>query len=50
MWRLLKAVVFLVILGGVGLIGYAYVGPIVFPADFAAPTQQITAPVTLEVN
>lgn len=50
MWRLIKIVLGLTVLAGLGLIAYAYVGPVVFPADFAAPSQQITAPVTLEVN
>jgi hypothetical protein len=50
MWRLFKFLMILLILAGLALIAYAYVGPILFPADFAAPTQQITAPVTLEVD
>lgn len=50
MWRLIKVLLILAVLCGLALIAYAYVGPIVFPADFAAPSQQITAPVALEVN
>lgn len=50
MWRLIKALLFLVCLAGVGLVAYAYVGPIFFPADFAAPSQEVTRPVTLEAN
>ena len=50
MWRLIKAILFLVILGGVALVAYAYVGPLFFPADFAAPSQEVTTPVTLDAN
>lgn len=50
MWRLIKVILALVILAGIGLVGYAYVGPVVFPADFAAPSEQVTSPVTLPVN
>ncbi len=50
MWRLIKAVLFLVVLAAVGLVVYAYVGPVFFPADFAAPSQEVTSPVTLDTN
>lgn len=50
MWRLIKVLFFLIVLGGVGLIAYAYVGPLFFPGDFAAPTQEVTRPVTLETE
>ncbi|MEL6838289.1 MAG: hypothetical protein AAFP85_03300 [Pseudomonadota bacterium] len=50
MWRLIKLLVFLVALAGVCLVAYAYVGPVFFPADFAAPSQEVTRPVTLETN
>ena len=50
MWRLIKALLFLIIISGVGLVAYAYVGPLFFPADFAAPSQEVTHPVTLETN
>ncbi|WP_247226188.1 hypothetical protein [Yoonia sp. F2084L] len=50
MWRLIKALLFLIILAGVGLVAYAYVGPLFFPGDFAAPSQEVTRPVTLETN
>ena len=50
MWRLIKAILTLAILAGLGLIAYAYVGPIFFPADFAAPTEQISVPVTLDTD
>lgn len=50
MWRLIKALLFLIVLGGAALVAYAYVGPVFFPADFAAPSQEVTRPVTLETN
>jgi O-antigen/teichoic acid export membrane protein len=50
MWRLIKALLFLIIFAGVGLVAYAYIGPLFFPADFAAPTTEVTRPVTLETN
>ncbi len=50
MWRLTKVLFLLVLLAGLGLIGYAYVGPVFFPADFAAPTAEVVQPVTLEME
>ncbi len=50
MWRLIKALLFLIILAGVCLIAYAYIGPVFFPADFAPPAEEVTAPITLETN
>ncbi len=50
MWRFIKLLIFLIILLGIGLVGYAYVGPILFPSDFAAPAQEVTRPVTLDAN
>lgn len=47
MWRLIKALIFLAVLGGIALVAYAYVGPILFPADFEAPREDVTMPVTL---
>jgi len=50
MWRLIKALLFLIILGALALIAYAYVGPIFFPSDFAPPTEEVTRPVTIETE
>ena len=50
MWRLIKVLFFLVVLAAIGLIGYAYVGPVFFAADFAAPTKEVVQPVTLDVE
>lgn len=49
-WRLIKILLVLAVLAGLMLIAYAYVGPILFPADFAAPSETVTAPVTLELE
>ncbi|WP_165352776.1 hypothetical protein [Loktanella sp. IMCC34160] len=49
-WRLIKYLLVLAVLAAIGLVIYAYLGPIFFPSDFAAPTQDIVAPVTLEVD
>ncbi|HSG37324.1 MAG TPA: hypothetical protein VLA27_07795 [Paracoccaceae bacterium] len=49
-WRLIKFLVVLVVLGALGLVAYAYVGPLFFSGDFAAPTEVITQPVVLEGN
>ncbi len=48
LWRLIKLLFSLAVLGGLGLIIYAYVGPILFAPDFAAPSQQVREPVVLE--
>lgn len=50
LWRLIKFLLVLIILGGIALIAFAYVGPIFFPSDFAAPTAPMTLPITLDVN
>ncbi len=50
MWRLIKALLFLIAVAAVGLVAYAYVGPLFFPGDFAAPSQEVTQPVTLDTN
>ena len=47
MGRLIKFLIYLIILGGIGLVGYAYLGPF-FGADFSAPQTEIREPVTLD--
>lgn len=49
-WRLIKAIVFLAILGGIGLLCFSYLGPILMPDAFAPPTTEIRQPVTLDIN
>ncbi|SFR40251.1 hypothetical protein SAMN04488005_1470 [Yoonia tamlensis] len=50
MLRLIKVVLFLAVLAGVGLVAFAYIGPIFMPHDFAAPTSEVTHPVTLDTH
>ena len=47
LFRLIKLLFYLAILGGIGLVGYAYIGPF-FGADFSAPQTEIREPVTLD--
>lgn len=47
MWRIIKAIVFLAVLAGAGLVAYAYLGPIL-GADFSAPQQEMRQRVTLD--
>ncbi|MCR9125209.1 MAG: hypothetical protein NXH82_03685 [Rhodobacteraceae bacterium] len=46
MSRLFKLLIYLLILGFVGLVGYAYLGPF-FGADFSPPRTEIRQPVIL---
>ncbi len=47
MGKLIKFLIYLAILGFIGLAIYAYVGPF-FGADFAPPQVEIREPVTLD--
>ncbi|WP_298836100.1 hypothetical protein [Roseobacter sp. S98] len=49
MGRLFKLLIYLLILGFLGLTGYAYVGPF-FGADFGAPQSEVRVPVTLDAE
>lgn len=49
MSRIFKLLVFLIVVGAIGLVGYAYVGPF-FGADFSAPQDEVRVPVTLDAN
>ncbi len=44
MWRILKAVLLLMVLGLIGLVAYAYL------ADLTPATQRVTKPVVLDGN
>jgi hypothetical protein len=46
MWRLIKGVFFLAVLGGIGMVGFAYLGP-ALGSDFSAPQTEVRQPVTL---
>jgi len=47
MWRLIKFLFVLVVLAAIGFVGFAYLGPIFMPTDFAPPVEEIIKPVTL---
>jgi hypothetical protein len=49
MFRLIKILAYLFVIGVIGLAGYAYVGPY-FGADFSAPKNETRVPVTLDAN
>ncbi|WP_299078625.1 hypothetical protein [uncultured Ruegeria sp.] len=49
MSRVIKFLIYLVCLGFIGLVAYAYVGPY-FGADFSAPQSEIREPVVLDVD
>ena len=49
MGRLVKYLIFIIIICAIGLIAYAYVGPW-FGADFSAPTSEIRKPVVLNAD
>ncbi len=49
MGRLIKLLIFLVIIGFIGLVGYAYVGEF-FGANFSPPQTETRLPVTLDAE
>ncbi|MGX9354062.1 hypothetical protein ACS3SW_02540 [Roseobacteraceae bacterium S113] len=49
MGRLIKYLFYLLVLAGIALTAYAYVGPF-FGADFSPPAQEIRQPVTLDAG
>ncbi len=49
MGRLIKFLLYLICLGFIGLVAYAYLGPF-FGADFSAPKDEIREPVILNVE
>lgn len=50
MWRLIKLLLILAVLAGVGLVAFAYLGPLLMPDDFAPPVRQVVQPVDLGLN
>jgi hypothetical protein len=50
LWRLIKFLFVLAALAAIGLIGFAYLGPIFLPQDFAAPVTDVTVPVELDLD
>jgi hypothetical protein len=49
MGRIFKWLIYLCILAGIALVGYAYIGPF-FGADFSAPLHEIREPVVLNAG
>lgn len=49
MGRIVKWLFYLLVLGGIALVAYAYVGPF-FGADFSPPQTEIRQPVQLDGN
>ncbi len=49
MGRIIKWLIYLLILGGLVLVAYAYVGPY-FGADFSPPQTEVRQPVTLDAD
>ena len=49
MGRLFKLLIYLVIIGFIGLVGFAYLGPF-FGVDFAPAPVETRQPITLETN
>ena len=49
MGRVIKWLIYLLILGALALIAYAYVGPY-FGADFSPPQNEVRQPVTLDAE
>ena len=49
MFRLFKLLIFLAIIGFIGLVGYAYVGEY-FGANFSPPQTEVRMPVTLDAE
>jgi len=49
MWRLLRTLLYLLVLAGIGLVGYAYVGPFL-GADFSPSQREIVEPVELDLG
>lgn len=47
--RLIKALVYLAVLGFIALVAYAYLGPF-FGADFSPPQTDVATPVILDAN
>jgi hypothetical protein len=49
MGRLFRFVIYLLCLGFIAIVGYAYLGPW-FGSDFSAPQSEVRIPVTLDAD
>ena len=47
LWRLIKVLFWLFVLGAIALVLYAYLGPIFMADDFRAPSETVTETVEL---
>ncbi len=50
MWRIFKMLFGLAVFCSIAFVAYAYVGPVFFRADFAAPTEVVSETVVLELE
>lgn len=49
-WRLIKLIFWLTLLGAIALVIFSYLGPILMPASFQPPVQEIREPVQLNIG
>lgn len=49
MGRIIKWLIYLVLIGGIALVGYTFFGPY-FGADFSPPQTEVRQPVTLDAD
>ena len=49
MWRVVKLLIFLIILAAIGLVAFAYLGPLL-GADFTAPQSTKSIPVEFSLD
>lgn len=48
-WKLIKLLFFLAFIGAIGLVCFAYLGPIFMPDAFDPPLREIRLPVILDI-
>lgn len=49
-WRIIKTLFFLMVLGAIALVIFAYLGPIMMPDAFDPPRQEIRLPLQLDLG
>lgn len=49
-WRLIKALLILAVLGAIALLCFSYLGPILMPDAFAPPVSEMRQPVILDIQ
>ena len=50
MWRLIKVLLALAVLGVLALVAFAYLGPVFMADDFAPPLREVSTPVDLGLD